>query len=663
MQVLEQFLQHPVETHDQLMHAYLVGARLETFLKDVLPQHPEFSVRTRTQFSNQQLLATVTRYLEQISFLIDQQAYQDFVQSVLVDSAGAAAAAAANGYADPSLDMGTLDESTASSSSIDVVTGLRKSTNTRSIITSSGATSTFTTTEVGNAKRRASSAPKQQQQQQQQQQSHPPLNKNSSIMAATSSTTNPPLEEGKEVWHTTAHCSSSTPSLLPAQKKAHSTAIATLVLPSATVSPGTSYETATGSTPSDEEKKEDESTPRVTNKAPWVQEWCKNNSNNNKPLAGNRTTSETQPWNPEAETSKKYVSPDELVRRNKNSVAGSVDKGNNLMSPGDMGYNYVSPEEKMRRDLFYEEPASPRDERAPATTRKPKRSELSYSPPIWENVDEEKEETPYQPLKTSLSQKLDHQRRAPTSPDEDSGSDLFSGLTSTESGVISVTSSMFQDAAIGTNRRSKSPPKNRKSMTKMQVVPEEEQQRDDSFRMNIFEAFSSTPANSGKANCDDPFSSNTSFEQRDCSRRSELGRKDPPGRTPSARRRERQQKRQARSLHPLAPPSNDSRHTTKETSRCVPDPLDDLVKRKAAEKDDFFAQVAKEKSAWDAWDSEKNMPWDDGYNKMNEISLGQPFVSIQSSRRVVAEDEESMVMETRRLSLQPFRNCVRSLLD
>jgi hypothetical protein len=68
-----------VDTKDELLQAYLVGNRLETFLTDVLPQHPEYEEK-----ETQEQLETVQLYLEKMALLIDQQAYQDYILSVLM---------------------------------------------------------------------------------------------------------------------------------------------------------------------------------------------------------------------------------------------------------------------------------------------------------------------------------------------------------------------------------------------------------------------------------------------------------------------------------------------------------------------------------------------------------------------------------------------------
>jgi hypothetical protein len=89
LQVLDQFLHHPIDSSDELMEAYTVGHRLVKFLSNILPTHDDyFSEETEeSDARNRSLeqLVAVLKYLDQIALLIDKQAHEDYIRSVLMD--------------------------------------------------------------------------------------------------------------------------------------------------------------------------------------------------------------------------------------------------------------------------------------------------------------------------------------------------------------------------------------------------------------------------------------------------------------------------------------------------------------------------------------------------------------------------------------------------
>lgn len=78
-QTYDKFLQHPVDTGEELFQAYLVGSRLEEFLEDTFPKHPNYQPHPEWQ----QKLDMVQLYLEKIALLIDQETYQEYVLDML----------------------------------------------------------------------------------------------------------------------------------------------------------------------------------------------------------------------------------------------------------------------------------------------------------------------------------------------------------------------------------------------------------------------------------------------------------------------------------------------------------------------------------------------------------------------------------------------------
>ncbi|GKY99167.1 hypothetical protein MPSEU_000872200 [Mayamaea pseudoterrestris] len=85
--VLEQFLEHAVDSRDELIEAYLIGSRLRHFLANVLPTHPHY---TDVEYRNlrkksQSQLDDLQQYLEQVAQLLDREQHNLYVQSVLLE--------------------------------------------------------------------------------------------------------------------------------------------------------------------------------------------------------------------------------------------------------------------------------------------------------------------------------------------------------------------------------------------------------------------------------------------------------------------------------------------------------------------------------------------------------------------------------------------------
>jgi hypothetical protein len=90
---LEQFLQHPIDSKEDLNEAYLVGNRLCRFLSDVLPTHPDYwsadknLVTSRTKSHSQ--LAELMYFCKQLAVMIDEDEHQSYISRVLDSSTDA----------------------------------------------------------------------------------------------------------------------------------------------------------------------------------------------------------------------------------------------------------------------------------------------------------------------------------------------------------------------------------------------------------------------------------------------------------------------------------------------------------------------------------------------------------------------------------------------
>ena len=75
LQVLYQFLQHPIDTREDMLEAYLVGTRLCKFLSAVLPKHPDYFSMDRelenSRERSQTQLIELLQYVEEIALIID----------------------------------------------------------------------------------------------------------------------------------------------------------------------------------------------------------------------------------------------------------------------------------------------------------------------------------------------------------------------------------------------------------------------------------------------------------------------------------------------------------------------------------------------------------------------------------------------------------------
>lgn len=95
VQVLDQFLQHPIDSKEDLVEAYLVGNRLCRFLSNVLPTHPDYwssdpeIVANRTKSHSQ--LVELMYFVKQLAVMIDEDEHQSYISRVLDSSTDNAA--------------------------------------------------------------------------------------------------------------------------------------------------------------------------------------------------------------------------------------------------------------------------------------------------------------------------------------------------------------------------------------------------------------------------------------------------------------------------------------------------------------------------------------------------------------------------------------------
>jgi hypothetical protein len=86
-QVQYQFLNHPADTKEEFIEAYLVGRRLCKFLSKVLPTHQDYFVETaelnRLRTNSQAQLAELLPYLDQLERVIDEDEHQQYIRHVL----------------------------------------------------------------------------------------------------------------------------------------------------------------------------------------------------------------------------------------------------------------------------------------------------------------------------------------------------------------------------------------------------------------------------------------------------------------------------------------------------------------------------------------------------------------------------------------------------
>lgn len=91
---MNQFLQHPIDSRNEIIEAYLIGSRLIHFLSAILPTHPDY-------FSNRQSLALLrdkaqsqlvelSGYIEVIAKMLDRQEHERYISYVLEDRVAAA---------------------------------------------------------------------------------------------------------------------------------------------------------------------------------------------------------------------------------------------------------------------------------------------------------------------------------------------------------------------------------------------------------------------------------------------------------------------------------------------------------------------------------------------------------------------------------------------
>ena len=82
---MDQFLSSPVQEPTQLIESYLVGHRLQTFLRDVLPQHPEHGHPdfSHLQQSAKEHLADLDIMLEDLALFIDELEYDKYTSEKL----------------------------------------------------------------------------------------------------------------------------------------------------------------------------------------------------------------------------------------------------------------------------------------------------------------------------------------------------------------------------------------------------------------------------------------------------------------------------------------------------------------------------------------------------------------------------------------------------
>ena len=86
--VFEQFLQHPIDTREDLIEAYLIGSRLSQFWSTVLPTHPDYFHNDNPRLSvlrdeSQQHMVELVTYLEQIAKMLDRMEHELYVRKVL----------------------------------------------------------------------------------------------------------------------------------------------------------------------------------------------------------------------------------------------------------------------------------------------------------------------------------------------------------------------------------------------------------------------------------------------------------------------------------------------------------------------------------------------------------------------------------------------------
>lgn len=90
---MDQFLNHPIDSENELIEAYTVGHRLVKFLSSILPTHDDYfsedidEAEARSRSIEQ--LDAVLKYLDQIAILIDKQAHEDYIRSVLTEESDA----------------------------------------------------------------------------------------------------------------------------------------------------------------------------------------------------------------------------------------------------------------------------------------------------------------------------------------------------------------------------------------------------------------------------------------------------------------------------------------------------------------------------------------------------------------------------------------------
>jgi hypothetical protein len=88
--VLDQFLQHPIDSKEDLVEAYLVGNRLCRFLSNVLPTHPDYwsSDRAVASFRNKShsQLVELMYFVKQLAVMIDEDEHQEYISRVLDSS-------------------------------------------------------------------------------------------------------------------------------------------------------------------------------------------------------------------------------------------------------------------------------------------------------------------------------------------------------------------------------------------------------------------------------------------------------------------------------------------------------------------------------------------------------------------------------------------------
>jgi hypothetical protein len=85
MQVLDQFVNHPIANRAELEKAYLLGTRLVKFLSNVLPTHPDYmlgATALERDQSHEQLLQLI-QFLDQMARIIDEQEHSAYISRVL----------------------------------------------------------------------------------------------------------------------------------------------------------------------------------------------------------------------------------------------------------------------------------------------------------------------------------------------------------------------------------------------------------------------------------------------------------------------------------------------------------------------------------------------------------------------------------------------------